>query len=288
VPRVTAEPDRAHHIRAVADHFLAPPRVATCPASGRDAPGGAPRRFRFAVAAADSGALAAWLCARLAAASLRLPMAPGAAPAHVTLEEWHRQPWSAGPFLGGSDREHLAQLFRPPRFGARPEGTRRWACGVELSPPRLNGGADPDRGAIGLAWLNLGRLTAGILEALEALHGWDGGAPLAEGLDGLVWCRDAVRGARLRDAYRLGRLIAAMGPRQVRLVVVGDSGVHAGDVALARRVAPGVPLEALGIAAVAPGGGGGGDDPFLRLAGGMALAAAATRRERAAAAGAEA
>lgn len=274
---------RNHDIRTVVDHFLEP---AVAPAERAR---GGTRAYRFAVAAAAHGFLAAWTAAGLARASLLLG-GGGArqSPMRVTLEEWHRQAWAAAPFLGGGDRERLRTLFRPEAFGHAEGDARRWLGGVEVVPPRFigrSGGGEP--GAV-CAWINLGGVAGRSLAALEAAHAWDGGSLFDGGLDGLVWCVRAEEAGALGTAYGLGRLAAALRPRQLKLLVYAD-GARTGAARdrwreLAALAAPAAAIELLAEAcdprsAAAEGSA----SPFASLAASLALGAEGARRSGAAA-----
>ena len=203
-----------HHISAVVDHFLPAGRAdaGCCPA-----PAGAQPPYRFAVAAPERGLLAAFACARLALASL--PSGGGPSPVRVRIEEWHRQPWSAAPFLGGADTERLLSLFESRALPAA--GVPRRLGGIELAAPGSAGaaGGPDDRGGTTVTWLNIGRLSAGSLAALEAARARSGGPALAPPLDGLIWCLTAAETRRMDGAYRLGRLLAALAPAQAKLLL---------------------------------------------------------------------
>lgn len=276
---------RHHHIRAVADLFLDPPAAVVAAAPFRAVAD--THAYRFAVAAAGHGFLAAWTAAGLARASLALG-GPGARTGRmrVTLEEWHRQPWAAEPFLGGGDRERLRALFRPLAFGHAECDARRWLSGVEVVQPRFRGESPGDEPGAVCAWINLGGLGERSLAALEAARAWDGGTPFGEHLDGLVWCVCADEASGLRTAYSLGRLVAALRPRQLKLLVfsAGPAAepqpveVQKRREALARLAAPAAAVELLAeipdprraLAAES-------SLPFARLAASLALGAAAMR-----------
>ncbi len=281
MPGATASSSRGHHIRAVVDQFLADGWTAPLPRATASWSGARP--FRFAVAAPGAGAVAAWVCARLARASLRIGAGDGGAPPRVMLEEWHQQLWSAVPFLGGTDHDHLRRLFRPLDPGGSTGVARRWVGAVEVVPPQPTESPPNASGSFGICWLNFGRLSPEAIEAVEALPAWDGGAARAGGVDGLVWCRGEEDGGALRDAYWLGRLIAATGARQVRLVRVCAT-ARRPDTALAREaslaasVAPDLQVEALPLLVADLVADTGADDPLARLAAGMTMAAAAARR----------
>lgn len=220
---------RNHHIRAVVDLFLDPPTVAAV-----RAPAGT-RAYRFAVAAAGHGFLAAWTAAGLARTSLLLG-GTGARQGRmrVTLEEWHRQAWAAAPFLGGGDRERLRALFRPEAFGHAERDARCWLGGVEVVPPRYTGRSPVEEAGPVCAWINLGGLAGRSLSALEAAHAWDGGSLFDDGVDGLVWCVRTEEAGTLGAAYSLGRLAAALRPRQLKVLVYSDGSGSAGGMAAPR------------------------------------------------------
>ncbi len=273
---------RDHHIRAVVDLFLDPPVPLAERASA------VTRAYRFAVAAAGHGFLAAWTAAGLARSSLLL--GGTAAPQgrmRVTLEEWHRQAWAAAPFLGGGDRERLRTLFRPAAFGHAERDTRCWMGGVEVVPPRFTGRSPGEDAGPVCAWINLGGLVGRSLSALEAAHAWDGGSLFDEGVDGLVWCVRAEEAGTLGTAYCLGRLAAALKPRQLKVLVYSDGlGCAVGMAvqqerwqALAALSAPAATVELLAEvrdprSAVA----GGTTCPFAPLAISLALGAEGSRR----------
>jgi hypothetical protein len=237
---------RNHHIRAVVDLFLDPPAT-----PAERSPSGT-RAYRFAVAAAGHGFLAAWTAAGLARSSLLLG-GTGARQGRmrVTLEEWHRQAWAAAPFLGGGDRERLRTLFRPAAFGHAERDTRCWMGGVEVVPPRFTGRSFGEEAGPMCAWMNLGGLAGRSLLALEAAHAWDGGSLFDEGVDGLVWCVRADEAGTLGTAYGLGRLAAALKPRQLKVLVYTDGSGSAGGMvapqdrwqALAALSAPAATVE---------------------------------------------
>jgi hypothetical protein len=218
---------RSHHIRAVVDRFLDSPVEPV-----ERAPAGT-RAYRFAVAAAGHGFLAAWTAAGLARSSLLLG-GNGARQGQirVTLEEWHRQAWAAAPFLGGSDRERLRMLFRPAAFGQAERDTRCWMGGVEVVSPRFTGRSPGEEAGPVCAWINLGGLAGRSLAALEAAHAWDGGSLFDEGVDGLVWCVRAEEAGTLGTAYGLGRLAAALKPRQLKVLVYSEGSGCAGGMAV--------------------------------------------------------
>jgi hypothetical protein len=218
---------RNHHIRAVVDLFLDPPAA---PAERATA---GTRAYRFAVAAAGHGFLAAWTAAGLARSSLLLGgIGARQGRMRVTLEEWHRQAWAAAPFLGGGDRERLRTLFRPAAFGHAECDTRCWMGGVEVVPPRFTGRSPGEEAGPVCAWINLGGLAGRSLSALEAAHAWDGGSLFDEGVDGLVWCVRAEEAGTLGTAYCLGRLAAALKPRQLKVLVYSDGSGCAGGMAV--------------------------------------------------------
>ncbi|MHB8079374.1 MAG: hypothetical protein ACYDIE_08980 [Candidatus Krumholzibacteriia bacterium] len=277
---------RDHHIRAVVDHFLDPP----CPPAAC-VPAGT-RAYRFAVAADGHAFLSAWTAAGLARASL-LPGGAGAGPGRlrVTLEEWHRQAWAAAPFLGGGDRERLRALFRPEAFGQAERESRCWLGGVELVPPRFAGRSPASEVGPVCAWINLGGLAGRSLAALEAAHAWDGGSLFDDGVDGLVWCVRAEEAGTLGGAYVLGRLAAALRPRQLKILVYADDAPATDGPALPRDrwqalaalAAPAATIELLAEVRDPRHAGGGTTCPFARLAASLALGAEGARRAGAAA-----
>lgn len=273
---------RNHHIRGVADFFLGPPG-----ATAERAPAGA-GAYRFAVAAAGHGFLAAWTAAGLARTSLLLGgtgVRPGGM--RVTLEEWHRQAWAAAPFLGGGDRERLRSLFRPEAFGQAKRDTRCWLGGVEVVPPRFTGRFSGEEAGPVCAWINLGGLAGRSLSALEAAHAWDGASLFDDGVDGLVWCVRAEEAGTLGTAYGLGRLAAALRPRQLKILVYSDGSGSAGGMAVRRdrwQILAGLSVPAATVELLAevrdPRSAAAGETtcPFAPLATSLALGADGARR----------
>lgn len=191
-----------HHIGAVVGHFLADARGGRARAGAGPAAAGF---YRFAVGSPDSGRLAAWTAARLALAAAgrggwgreTAPAATG--PLRVTLQEWHRQPWTAASLLGGDDAAHLRSLFRPALSPA------------DRPPLEVCAGQDaaPASAAGAVAWLNLGRVDAAVLTDLRD-------APPA--VDGLVWCHYACGGDMLRRFWRLVHLANRLSCVQLKVL----------------------------------------------------------------------
>ena len=273
---------RNHHIRGVVDFFLDSPG-----ATMERAPAGK-GAYRFAVAAAGHGFLAAWTAAGLARTSLLLG-GTGAPQGRmrVTLEEWHRQAWAAAPFLGDDNRERLRTLFRPEAFGHARRDTRCWLGGVEVVSPRFIGRFSVEEAGPVCAWINLGGLAGQALSALEAAHAWDGGSLFDDGVDGLVWCVRAEEAGTLGTAYSLGRLAAALRPRQLKILVYSDGSGSAGGMAarrdrwqaLAALSAPAATVELL-VEVRDPRNVAAGETtcPFVPLATSLALGAEGARR----------
>lgn len=207
-PRDNGRGTAPRHIRSVADHFLGagPPGLSPAsapepasPALRRAAAGGGAepgRGYSFAVAAASDGRLAARVAAGLARCTLPgegggRAAAPGPS-LSVWLEDRHSGSWAAG---------HAWLVGESP---------------LPAAPPLEQGGAVRAAAALAVRWLNLGCADE------AALSCWEQAAPGAKdggGGDGLVWCLRAAEAGRLAAAYRLGRLLQALAPVQLKLLV---------------------------------------------------------------------
>lgn len=235
-PRDNGRAGASRHIRSVAEHFLGagPPGLSSAPAAGpappaarAEADGGAAlgRGYSFGVAAASDG----WLAARVSVGLARctLPGAGGGravAPGpflQVWLDDRHSGPWLAWPLLGQG-----SGVRQPPQGG--PEPGRALAAGraglvgespLPAAPPAARGGPGRAAPAVAVRWLNLGCVDE------AALGRWERAAPGpagGDGGDGLVWCLRAAEAGRLAAAYRLGRLLQALAPAQLKLLVFPD------------------------------------------------------------------
>lgn len=287
-PREAGRETTPRHIRSVADHFLGPspaqPRPAPAAEPGR---GGEPARsYSFAVAAAGDGRLAAQVAAGLAWCTLPGKgggrAAAGGPGLRVWLEDRHAGPWAAWTFLAAESGGRWSSR-RGPELDRGPAAGRAGLVGESSLPaasPAAWGGADPVAAAVAVQWLNLGCVDGPALSRWETAGPSPGAAAGGAGAggDGLVWCLRAAEAGRLAAAYRLGRLLQALAPTQLKLLVFpsvrSDNGAPADEAAagaasaaalnaavrLARaRAAPVVPAGCVweALAALETWGGGG-------------------------------
>jgi hypothetical protein len=217
-----------HHIESVAHHFLAAvsPRSASA-STAATANSRAGLACDFAVAAYSSGRLSSDAAAWLTLASLPVADAPppSRSPLRVQLHDLgqDQEAASAGVALDRLLCAH-AELgpcrLLPARPAPDPDGrsSGHWT-GVEVTV-----GTPPiDAGTPLIRWLHLGTAGATCLERLETSARFrrsrSAGRPCR---DGLVWCLQAGEAGCWRAAYALGRVMSALQPGLLKVLVFAD------------------------------------------------------------------